>query len=134
MPPTSYEAESGVNRLRNGARVDGHPAASGGLVVYSIGASNLGTLEFRNIAAPATGTYDLKIFHHNPDTLDRTAHVVVNGDPEVILRFSTTGTCCIGTSTISIRLVGGTGNTIMFGDPDTRAPDIDRIEVSGPTG
>ena len=134
-PPTSYEAESPANRLRSGARVDTHPAASGGLMVYAIGASNLGTLEFRDVTAPAAGTYTLRIFYQNPEsTTIRTAHVSVNGGPARILPFSPTGQCCIETVTMSIQLAAGSANTITFGNPDTRAPDIDIIEVAGPTG
>ncbi|HEU4426654.1 MAG TPA: hypothetical protein VFR67_29320 [Pilimelia sp.] len=135
VPPRSYEAESGINRLRYGARVDGHPAASGGLMVYAIGADNLGTLEFRSIGAPVSGTYSLRIFYQNPDSFaDRTAHIAVNGGIGVVQRFSSTGPCCIGTKTIAVRLPAGAGNTITFGNPDTRAPDIDRIQISGPIG
>ena len=102
-------------------------------MVYAIGASNLGTLEFRGIATPAAGRYVVKVFYQNPDDYVRTAYASVNGGSDMVLQFGPTGPCCIATRTMLIQLVAGTGNTILFSNPDTRAPDIDRIEVSGPT-
>ena len=100
-------------------------------MVYAIGADNLGTLEFRGISIPATDRYVVKIFYQNPDDWVRTAYASVNGGPDVVLRFGPTGSCCIETRTMLVRLVAGS-NTILFGNPYERAPDIDRIEVSGP--
>ena len=60
----------------------------------------------------------------------RTAYVGVNGGPGLPVEFGPTGSCCVATETIQVRLAAGTGNTILFSNPDTRAPDIDRVVLS----
>ncbi len=131
LAPTTYEAESGANLLTSGARVAGMSGASGGRAVYALGAPNLGVLRFRAVEVPATGTYTLTIHYQNPWSIDRTAQISVNGGAPVTLRFSPTGTCCLQTRTMSVTFNAGAANTVELANPDDRAPDIDRIVVSG---
>jgi len=129
---TSYEAESPVNVISSGARVDTMSGASGGKGVYAIGAPNLGVLRFTAVAAPTTRTYTLTIYYQNDwRKSDRLARVSVNGAAPVWLRFSPTGWCCVGMKTMSVTLHAGATNTIELSNPDDRGPDIDRIVVSG---
>jgi hypothetical protein len=129
--PTSYEAESSANVISSGARVDTLSGASGGKVVYALGAPNLGVLRYRQLSVPATQTYTLTIYYQNPwRSTSRMAQIRVNGADPVWLSFSPTGTCCIQARTLSVTLDAGTANTIEFANPNDRGPDIDRIVIS----
>ena len=128
-PPVSYEAETAGNVLRSGARVDQFAAASGGLAVFSIGGSNQGTLRFTRVAAPSSGMFTMTVFYVNPDRHDRIAHITVNGSDTASVRFQPTRDG-VGSRTVQITLTGGTANTVEFANPDSRAPDIDRIVIS----
>jgi alpha-galactosidase len=134
VAPRSYEAEDPRNAVDSGARVAPMDGASGGMGVYAIGASNLGTLTITGVTAPAPGTYLLTVYYQNPDRFYRSALIGVNGDSPFPLNFNPTGSCCVRTVTLSVSLKAGDGNSIVFSNPDSRAPDIDRVVVSGGTG
>jgi Alpha-galactosidase, CBM13 domain len=132
--PVSYEAESPRNVLSSGARVAPMNGASGGAGVDAIGVGNLGTLTITGVTAPASGTYLLTVYYQVPDRFYRSALIGVNGDSPFPLNFTPTGSCCVRTVTLAVPLKAGGGNSIVFSNPDSRAPDIDRIVVSAGTG
>jgi hypothetical protein len=128
MTAASYEAEAAV--LASGARVDGLDGASGDTAVYAIGAPNRGTVRFTGVSAPAARSYRMTIYYHNPSSSNRTATVSVNGAAPVTLSFRPTGDCCVSTVTMTVALDAGAGNTVLVGNPQSRAPDLDRIVLS----
>jgi hypothetical protein len=130
VPPRTYEAEAPGNVIRSGARIDQMDGASGGAGVYGIGGTNLGTLRFTGIVAPAAGVYTVKVYYQNPGTGARVAWLSVNGGNATRMDVGSTGGCCVRTHTITATLHRGSDNTVEVGNPDARAPDIDRIVVS----
>jgi hypothetical protein len=133
MAPVTYEAESRINAVRLGtARVASMTGASGGLGVFGIGEPNGGILHFQDVAAPATRTFALTIFFQNPDPTPRPVQITVNEGTPISLTVAPTGSCCVVPRTIRVTLLAGSFNTIEFGDPDARAPAVDRIVVADP--
>jgi hypothetical protein len=128
--PVSYEAESPANVLGGFARPASMIGASGGAGVFALGAPNLGTLRFTRVSAPAAGRYTLTIYFQNPDFAARTGQVSVNGGAAVTMRYPSTGCFSVRSISMPVTLNAGTGNTIQFGNPVSRAADIDRIVIS----
>jgi hypothetical protein len=74
-------------------------------------------------------TTTIRIHHNNGDSTQRYANVVANGVSKVIAFLPTTGGVP-GTSTLTVPLNAGTGNTIVFEAYNSGwAPDIDRLMV-----
>ena len=133
MAPATYEAESPKFAVLLGrARVATMDGASGGFGVFGIGEPGSGALHFQDIAAPATRTFALTIFFQNPDPEPRPVQIIVNEGAPITLSVAPTGSCCVVPRTIRVTLIAGGFNTIEFGDPDTRAPDVDRIVIADP--
>ena len=74
----------------------------------------------------------LSIFFQNPDPEPRPVQIIVNEGAPITLSVAPTGSCCVVPRTIRVTLIAGGFNTIEFGDPDTRAPDVDRIVIADP--
>ena len=130
--PISFEAESPANELDDGARVASMNGASGGAGVFGLGGSNGGTLRFTHVAVPVTGQYLLTIYFQNPDGRDRTGDISVDGGSPVTLRYPPTGSCCVALTSLPVNLRSGSGSVVDFGNPDSRAADIDRIVITLP--
>jgi hypothetical protein len=74
-------------------------------------------------------TTTIRIHHNNGDSTQRYAYVVTNGVSKVVAFLPTTSNVP-GTSTLTVPLKSGTGNTIVFeGYNSGWAPDIDRLMV-----
>jgi hypothetical protein len=124
---TSFEAESAVNTLTGDAHVRAVADASGGEVITGIGGGEGNALRFNQILVPADGVYTLAIFYTS--AASRSLTVRVDGSPEVSIRFAATGDSeIVGSLTLRVRLESG-ANTIEFGNPLDRGPDIDEITV-----
>jgi hypothetical protein len=74
-------------------------------------------------------TTTIRIHHNNGDSTQRYANVVTNGVSKVVA-FLPTASGAPGTSTLTVPLKAGTGNTIVFEAYNSGwAPDIDRLMV-----
>ena len=146
---TTPEAESSANSLTGGAKILSCSACSNANEVgYIGGPSPGGTLTFKGISSllPIAILYDLiermlmkvgtvattttiRIHHNNGDSTQRYANVVTNGVSKVVAFLPTTSGIP-GTSTLTVPLKSGTGNTIVFEAYNSGwAPDIDRLMV-----
>jgi alpha-galactosidase len=130
VAPRSYEAEAPGNVIGSGARIAPMDGASGGSGVYAIGGTNGGVLRFTGVSVPTAGKYTVTVYYQNPGTSSRVGWITVNAGNPIRMDVGSTGGCCVGTHTVTVTLRAGDGNTLEFGNPDTRAPDIDRIVVS----
>jgi hypothetical protein len=128
---TFYEAESGSNTLAGGAVRQDWPWCSAGQKVGYVG-NDAGTLQFNGVAAAAgAGSYRLTIYYVNGDPVVRTAYLSVNGAPGKSLSFpSTGGWSTVGSLQTNVNLSAGNSNTLRFYNPNSWAPDFDRIGVN----
>lgn len=123
----SFEAESAVNTRTGDARIRAVADASGGEVITGIGGGEGNTLRFNQVLVPTDGVYTLTIDYVSVD--NRSLTISVDGAPGVSIRFATTGDPeIVGSLALRVRLAGG-ANTIEFGNPVARGPDIDEITV-----
>jgi hypothetical protein len=125
--PVAYEAEAPGNALDGGASVSGCGGCSGGAKAGNLGGS--GSLTYKNVTAPADGTYLMKIDYVDASS-GRAIVVTVNGTG---FQLPTAGSAnnawdVAQTVTVPVRLKAG-ANTVKFGNPGDYAPDIDRIVV-----
>lgn len=130
-PPvvTSYEAESPVNGLA-GTRTFTCTGCSGGKKVGWIG-RDMGTLQFNGVTARTGGAATLAIVYVNGEG-PRVGHVSVNGGPPLVLTFpGTGGWSTVDTMTVTVSLRAGS-NSLRMSNPDSPAPDFDRIVVRVP--
>ena len=130
----SYEAESPDNAILGGAGIQSCSTCSGGAEVIYVG-NNAGTLQFNNVTANATHSYEVTIWYANGDTTERHAFLSVNGGPGIPLSFPSTGSFqTVGSIQTTVTLNGGINvtNTLKFSNPITGnwAPDFDRIVVN----
>ena len=127
ITPISYEAESSTSTLTGGATVSSGSNCSGGSKVGYIGNNN-GTLQFNNVSANSTGTYNLSIYYLSGE--NRSVYMSVNGGTGVLVEFSSLGDwTTVGSKTVTVNLNSG-NNTIKFYNNSAWAPDIDRIVVN----
>ena len=129
-PPSAavYEAEAAGNILTGSAVVAPHPHDPGGAIVTGIGrwSDDPGTLTFTGVTAPASGMYLVTIHYvHAEATGGRSAQVSVAWEHPVYVTTTDPG----GTVVVQLPLAYGL-NTITIENWDSRAPDIDRIEVA----
>lgn len=132
-PFRTLELEAEATQLDGPAETVAYVGASGGRVVHRLGrqgpgAKKSGTLTF-TVTAPEAGTYELTLYVAL-DGLDgsRTAVVSVAGGATTTVATSA-GLACCTRATAQIRLAQGQ-NAITIGNPDDRAPAVDRIVVS----
>jgi hypothetical protein len=128
---TFYEAESSSNTLVGGAVRQDCFSCFGGREVGSVG-NNAGELRFNEVTAAAgAGSYRLTIYYVNGDPVVRTAYLSVNGAPGKSLSFpSTGGWSTVGSLQTNVNLSAGNSNTLRFYNPNSWAPDFDRIGVN----
>lgn len=123
--PQVYEAESPVNALSGGARVENCGRCSGGEKVGYVGHG--GVLQFRNVMVSYSGDFTLTLYYGTPN--NRQADISVNGAAPIVLNFpSTGGLSNIGQQSVVIPLHAG-ANVITIYNNNNWAPDFDKILV-----
>jgi serine/threonine protein kinase len=132
-PPVSYEAESDLNTLTEGATVLKCPKCSGmekvGYIGLDYNTHTNGTLQFNNIYKNIGDKYELTIYYLLAGIDVPTEYISVNGGPATAFNVpSTANSKVVGTLTLIVSLNAG-NNTIEFSNPTADAPDIDRIIV-----
>jgi hypothetical protein len=124
---TSFEAESAVNTLTGDAHIRAATDASGGEVITDIGGGEGNALRFNQILAPTGGVYTLSIYYLS--AVDGSLAISIDRAPAASIQFAGTGDReTVGSLTLRVQLDNG-ANTIEFGNPFDRGPDIDRITV-----
>jgi hypothetical protein len=126
----TYEAASTYNSFSGTAYyVPGDPNFSCGAYVTGVGSGVSNALQFNQVAAPSNALYEVDIYY--ACSVNRTAQVSVDGGTPTNLVFAATGgdTNDIGVTTVYLPLSAGL-NTITFGNPNSAAPNLDRIVVS----
>ncbi|MET7396331.1 hypothetical protein ABZS66_22905 [Dactylosporangium sp. NPDC005572] len=131
--PIVLEAESGSAELGGPAQIVPYTGASGGSIVQNLGrlgpgAKKTGTLTFPDVTVPNDGTYTLTLYLVTNDS--RTAVVSVAGGSPIKITVAGGAKCC-SRSVVTINLKKGR-NSVTFGNPDDRAPSVDRIMISAP--
>jgi len=129
----SYEAEAEVNTLVGRAIASNCSLCSGSKKVRFLGVDSTkkttGALQFNDVSEQSTATYKLTIYYIN-GRVDRALYMSVNHGPVIVLNAPSTGDWkALGTITTTVHLNAG-NNTIIFYNPSSYAPDIDRIVVS----
>ncbi|HEY4035403.1 MAG TPA: hypothetical protein VGL94_15705 [Ktedonobacteraceae bacterium] len=132
-PPVSYEAESDLNTLTEGATVLKCPKCSGmekvGYIGLDYNTHTNGTLQFNNIYKSIGDKYELTIYYILSGIDVPTEYTSVNDGPAMAFNVpNTANTKVVGTLTLIVSLNAG-NNTIEFSNPTADAPDIDRIIV-----
>ncbi|MFD0577064.1 carbohydrate-binding protein [Dactylosporangium darangshiense] len=134
--PIGLEAETASAELGGPAEIVAYAGASGGRIVQNLGrqgpgAKRNGTLTFADVAVPSDGTYTLTLYLVNSGTGGSgTAVVTVAGGGSVSVTATGGADCCVRTA-VAINLKKGP-NSVTFGNPDGRAPSLDRIVISAP--
>jgi serine/threonine protein kinase len=131
--PASYEAEAPENTLANGAQILSCASCSGGYRVGYLGLRPNGTngsLQFNKVNKASAGNYTLTVYYANGATYARDEYISINNGSSVIV-FSESPTGSFSTFTtvqITVSLKAG-NNTITFYNPQSYAPDIDKIII-----
>ncbi|SDI19948.1 discoidin domain-containing protein [Nonomuraea jiangxiensis] len=121
------EAESSLNDLGS-AGVTSCSACSGDQKVRNIGGSADASVRFDDVVVDRAGDYQLYIdFTVNGD---RSYFVTVNGGTPIEVPVSGVGNSTVYTQAVTVSLNAG-GNTIVIGNDDDSAPDLDRISLAG---
>jgi hypothetical protein len=128
---TVYEAESSVNSISGSTKIDVCTPCSGHRNAQYIGGPGKGTLTFKNVVAPAAGTYTVAIAYDNGNTANLPASVTVNGGSVQTVNFRSTGSwSTLQTASISVQLVAGY-NSIEFQSVNGGyVAEIDKITVT----
>jgi hypothetical protein len=126
--PTGYEAEDAANTLSGTASVGDCSGCSGGKKVGNLGGSG-NSLTFTGVSAPRDGTYLLTLGYVDGDS-SRTLVVTVDGTPQRVPVAGSNDNDWGRAQqvTVPVRLTAG-ANTVVLGNPDDYAPDVDRISV-----
>jgi hypothetical protein len=101
---------------------------SGGKKVGNLGGSG-NSLTFTGVSAPRDGTYLLTLGYVDGDS-SRTLVVTVDGTPQRVPVAGSNDNDWGRAQqvTVPVRLTAG-ANTVVLGNPDDYAPDVDRISV-----
>jgi hypothetical protein len=132
--PIGLEAEAGAAELGGAAEIITYAGASGGKIVQNLGRlgpgpKKSGNLTFPNVTVPADGAYTLTLYLvNNGSDASQTAVVTVAGGGSVTVTVAGGATCCVR-KVVTINLKKGR-NSVTFGNPDGRAPSVDRIVIS----
>lgn len=122
---TSYEAENA--ELSGFVRIFPLPDASGGAVVGMIGQHPDSYVEFPSVLVDEPGEYEVTFYYVSPR--DSEADVRVNGGEPVTVSFpGLSAGREIGEVSLTVELASG-DNELWFGNPEERAPSLDRIRV-----
>ncbi|GAA2305532.1 DUF4832 domain-containing protein [Streptomyces kunmingensis] len=125
--PAAYEAEAAGNTLTGTAVVADCAGCSGGHKVGYVG--NGAALTFRGVDGGSGGTRTLTI--HYATAAPRSATVRAGGGATRTIDFAPTADwATTASTTVSVALNAGTGNSITIANPTGWAPDIDRITVT----
>jgi hypothetical protein len=123
----SYEAEAA--ELSGFVTIFEVEEASGGEVVGWIGGYEFNYVRFVDVRVERAGEYELAL--HYVGERHREGVVAVNdGEPTTIDFPSLDRRTEVGSVTVTVELVAGR-NEIWFGNPEDRAPALDRITVTG---
>jgi alpha-galactosidase len=125
-PSQSYEAEAGT--LSGGAAIAACTPCSGGFKVGDLGLGANNTVTINNVSVDRDGYYNMQI-----DSMTigpRALSYKVNGGPFQTLNAGGGSFFIPASSTVPVKLNAGT-NSILFGNPTSYPPDLDRIVVSG---
>lgn len=127
---TSYEAEYAA--LGGRAVVNTDANCSNGYSVGNVGGTgNSGTLAF-NYYADQAGTYTINVYYMTWE--NRSMYMQINGGNKQYTNYPATGAWDgngIGVMTFTVTLPAG-DNTIIFGNSNGYAPNVDRIEIGAP--
>lgn len=127
---TTLEAEQAA--LGGGAVVNGDANCSNGYSVGNVGGTNnTGTVAF-NYYADQAGTHSINVYYMTYEA--RNMYMQLNGGNKQYTNYPATGAWDgkgIGNMTFTVNLKEG-DNTIIFGNDNGYAPNIDRIEVGAP--
>jgi alpha-galactosidase len=122
----SYEAEAGT--LSGGAAIAACTPCSGGFKVGDLGIGANNTVTINNVNVDRDGYYSMQI-----DSMTigpRALSYQVNGAPFQTLNAGGGSFFIPASSTVPVKLNAG-ANSILFGNPTSYPPDLDRIVVSG---
>jgi len=125
-PSSSYEAESAV--LGGSASIADCPACSDGEKVGDLGLSTNNTVTFNHVYAPRDGEYLMEV---DSMTIGLRSYLYsINGGTYQTLNCSGGSFQLPASTTVPVHLEKGV-NSIMFGNPVSYPPDLDRIVISG---
>jgi hypothetical protein len=132
LSPASHEAEAPENTVDNGAEILSCGSCSGGYRVGYLGLRSSGTngfLQFNNVNKRSAGNYTLTVYYSNGASYSRDEYISVNG--KLVIGFSGDPTGSFSTfATVQITVSLNAGNnTITFYNPQSAAPDIDKIVI-----
>lgn len=125
-PSTSYEAESAI--LGGSVSIANCSSCSDGAKVGNLGLNPNNTVTFNSVAAARSGEYLMEV-----DSMTiglRSFLYSVNGGPFQTLNCSGGSFMIPARTTVPVHLEKGL-NTIVFGNPVSYPPDLDRIVISG---
>lgn len=124
---TTYQAEQAV--LGGGASVDSNNAGFTGTGFVNFPASG-GSLQFNNVDGGAGGSRTLTVRFANGSGSSRTGRLVVNGAGQNITTPATASWSTWQTTSVTVPLNAGTGNTIRFESTGQDLANIDHIAVA----
>lgn len=127
---TYYEAEEAGNTLGGNAAVGANQFASGMKQVTGIGGTAHNSLTFNKVSAPEDGVYEMRLYY--ACGVDRRVVFNINDENEIRSGKLNAGVNTLAMQKFYVRLAKG-DNTISFGNPLSKAPNIDRIAISNKT-
>lgn len=122
-----YEAEKETNLLGGYAKVSKNQFASGQMQVAGIGGAKFNTLTFQNVTAETAGVYEMKLYY--ACGVPRRICYTINGANTVRSKKLNAGVNTLAMEKFYVKLNQGT-NTIVFGNSEAKAPNVDRIGIS----
>jgi hypothetical protein len=134
-PPTKiadYEAEDKAHTtLGSATQIRTVPGASGGLVVTHVVRGATGDVTFRDVAAPAPGSYAVTVYYLLAGGAPQDLSLAVDGRAPTVLTFPPVGGANrIGSIRVVVPLAAG-ANTLQFSNAaKTAGPELDRITVA----
>lgn len=122
-----YEAEDKANEFGGGVSVVKNQFVSGMRRVGGIGAGAENTLTFTNVTVPEDGVYELRLYFSCG--VGRRICISVNGGEPIRTQKLSSGVNALSAKSFYVELKAGV-NTVTFSNPQSKAPDVDRIAVS----
>lgn len=126
-PYTYYEAEDTNNTLGGNAVISENQFASGMKQVTGIGSATYNKLTFNKVNVPEDGVYEMRLYY--ACNVNRRVVYAVNEKKEVRSGQLSAGVNTLAMHKFYVALNKGE-NTISFGNPTLKAPDVDRIAIS----
>lgn len=125
-----YEAEDEENTRSGNAAVGDNQFASGMKQVTGVGGTAYNKLTFNKINAAEDGIYEMRLYY--ACGVPRRVVYSINGGDEIRSGRLNAGVNTLAMQKFYVRLKQG-DNTIFFGNPLSKAPNIDRIAISKKT-